>query len=98
VTDERPVHPVYGRALGGAPRTWGGVIFRPYRVGIADSAWISDDGRIEVRDRSTYHRTYTASLDGQVLRNAAGKPKYFHSQGAAATFAAEFRPGKEHTP
>jgi hypothetical protein len=105
VTDERPVHPTYGRALGGTPRTWGGRTFRPYQIGIMANAWISDDGRIEIKDRSNYHRTYVAVVDGRVLRNAAGNPKHFHSQMNAAgfaaqalAFAAEFGPGKEPTP
>lgn len=72
---ERPEHPLYGRALTGAPKTYCGVVFRPYRVGINRYAWISDDGRLDVRRHET---TYTAIVDRKSL-----KPRFRTLSGAA---------------
>lgn len=85
----RPPHPVYGEPLSGAPTTWAGVVFRPYRVGrpALTNVRVSDDFRIEVRSRGSYWTTYTVTVDGKVVETI-GKtrdhPKYFRDQKAAA--------------
>lgn len=47
----RPIHPTYGRALGGTPRVIDGATFRPYRTGILRYTWIDDSHRVEIWDR-----------------------------------------------
>jgi hypothetical protein len=54
---ERPAHPKYGRALGGAPRLCLGVVLYPFRRSITDNVWATPDGAIEI-DMPLYRRTY----------------------------------------
>ena len=79
----RPPHPTYGPPLSGAPWTVEGVTFRPYRTPGRASQYVrvSDDFRIEVAQRSPFHLTYVASVDGQRLR------PYFRTQRTAAQAA-----------
>lgn len=70
---ERPLHPIYGRALGGQPRIVDGVIFRPYRAAILQAHWISDDFRIELHDylpRRARIRRWGVKADGQRVEGA----------------------------
>lgn len=72
--DAVPPHPVFGKPLSGAPKTVGGVTFRPYRTGIGTSARISDDHRAHVwRSR----KSWRASVDGEML------PTHFRYEGTA---------------
>jgi hypothetical protein len=67
---ERPVHPEYGRALGGRPHVVDGVVLRPYRTGILRAVWISDDGRITVNDSRpprARRAWFWARLDGELV-------------------------------
>jgi hypothetical protein len=73
-------HPVYGLPLSGKPREWHGVTFRPYRVGVNRYAMISDDFRMEVRDRFLA-ATYMAVVDGKSL------PTKFRTEANAAAAA-----------
>lgn len=78
--EERPVHPKYGRALSGAPRTVDGVTFWYFRVGINRSTAMSADGRLEVRQRR-HRESFTACVDGHWLPTRFRK---FHTAARAA--------------
>jgi len=72
---------VYGAPLSGAPRSYLGVVFRPYRAGIARYVLVSDDFRIEVR---RHDATYEARADGKTLCNHAGNLRRFRAERTAA--------------
>lgn len=83
----RKPHPLFGLPLSGQPIERSGVIFRPYRTGIANTARISDDFRIEVR--MTIAGTYRAMVDGDPL------PQSFRTQdGAMKTAVLRANPNK----
>lgn len=67
----RPPHPEYGAPQSGAPCTIEGVTFRPYRIGVLRSAWISDDFRMRITD-SPYSSgrggLFRVSIDGREIK------------------------------
>jgi hypothetical protein len=76
----RPPHPVYGAPLSGAPRAFAGVVFRPYRAGVARFVLVSDDWRVIVWRHDT---TWGAIADDRTVASPSGKPKRFRSERAA---------------
>lgn len=73
-----------GTLLSGNPRAFGGVTFRPYRVGVNRSQWRSDDQRMVFAEN--YRRTtFWASCDGLFVGHA------FRSEKAAALAAIKKR-------
>lgn len=46
---DKPVHPEYGLALSGAPKTVDGVTFWPFKIGVLRYTRANADGSLEVR-------------------------------------------------
>jgi hypothetical protein len=88
VHDGRPPHPVYGPPLSGQPEVRYGVTFRPYQVGIGQTARVSDDFRMEVRSSASYS-DYRAVVDGQAL-----PPRFRDKEGAYAAAVKAANPNK----
>ena len=74
----------------GAKRTIKGVVFVCYRTGPMQSKWMSEGGRLTVRATLSLSG-YFASIDGEAVRSASGKPKQFRTIENAMTAAVKAR-------
>jgi hypothetical protein len=60
---ERPEHPRYGKALGGAPYEIAGLVFWPFRTGVGTTCRATADDRATIYNSGSYG----VRIDGRAL-------------------------------